>query len=94
MTQEQIERRAENCRKIAAKGGKAVAERRGAEYMSEIGKRGFQKTLTTHGFSDGGALASWLMGNGRMVKGFRPSAPRENLPAPVLTGRITIAGGN
>ena len=40
--------RANHCRQIASKGGKATVEKYGRGYMRVIGKRGFQSLADSH----------------------------------------------
>jgi hypothetical protein len=49
MTQEQIDKRAERCRRIAASGGHATYEKYGKWHMKTIGSTGAKVTIERHG---------------------------------------------
>lgn len=55
--------RAEHCRMIASKGGKALAERYGRDHMSRIGKAGFEATTKRY-FQGKHDHVSWLISAG------------------------------
>lgn len=91
--------RAEHCRRIAAKGGKAVVDKYGPEYMSQIGKRGFERTTKLYFQSrahhigwlqEMGAWAYWRSTGIRMKYDFNgvPVWPEEKPLHPSLPGYV------
>lgn len=49
MTTKKAFNRAEHCRRIASKGGRAVVAKHGREHMSRIGRKGFEATAKYFG---------------------------------------------
>jgi len=69
------ERRA-HCRRIAALGGRATAEKHGREYMAEIGKRGFARAME----EIGGEAVAALLAASYQTKYGRPIERTTNKP--------------
>jgi general stress protein YciG len=59
--------RAEHCRKIAQKGGEAVAQKYGPEHMSKIGRKGWESTTKRHFGGEEWRHAIWLANMGAYV---------------------------
>ena len=63
--------RAAHCRQIAQLGGLTTVQRYGPQYMSALGKIGFQAYADTHFGGDRSAAMQSLVGKGKTIHGTR-----------------------
>lgn len=59
--------RAEHCRRIASKGGRATVKKYGAEHMRKIGRKGFESTTERYFNGSAEAHKGWLAWMGLYV---------------------------
>jgi hypothetical protein len=59
--------RAQHCRRIASRGGRALVAKYGRDHMSRIGRRGFDVTTERHFGGDEDEHKRWLRAVGAFV---------------------------
>lgn len=53
---------------MGKKGGLALVEKYGNDYMRDLGKKGFEATVLNHFNGDRAAAAAWLRGRGCLIE--------------------------